>query len=294
MSRSLNPCLLPTSLRGMRGLNVRNTFLEFKEEDDQLGDLDFARQASEPAKPSSWNRQLSEQTTAGTMDIMDGAEDSAGELDDALLNHASNFAGSSYKSGAVLAHAANFASSEASLLSALQAMTTSSLKTASAPPIMPDALPTMVPRFCPNCGAKVVNQTHRFCAYCCYSLVQLQHEAAAAQVASMLPPPLPGVSGATNPLLSNIQQQAAALFASTQGFPQGLPTGPGKGLKAPPTSAAPPSEGEGYFLNSIRHFRYMEADTLDVELAKALCLTHLHEELAREVVRESAAAKTVY
>ncbi|OLQ04317.1 Elongation factor G-2, chloroplastic [Symbiodinium microadriaticum] len=100
------------SLLGVKGFNIRNTFIEFEDE-DMLGELDvnprgtFGRQASEPAKPSSWNRQVSEQTTAVTAE---GTEEGTIDVEDSLHFPATDFQG--HVSGEILANAAKMGTND--------------------------------------------------------------------------------------------------------------------------------------------------------------------------------------
>eukprot|EP00413_Alexandrium_margalefii_P039552 CAMPEP_0204585510 /NCGR_PEP_ID=MMETSP0661-20131031/46963_1 /ASSEMBLY_ACC=CAM_ASM_000606 /TAXON_ID=109239 /ORGANISM="Alexandrium margalefi, Strain AMGDE01CS-322" /LENGTH=81 /DNA_ID=CAMNT_0051595067 /DNA_START=107 /DNA_END=349 /DNA_ORIENTATION=+ len=73
-----SPSSLAPLFSDLRGVTVRNTFLEFDDIGaDSFPESGFARQASEPAK--LFNRQVSEQTTAAS-----GAtpEESATEQED--------------------------------------------------------------------------------------------------------------------------------------------------------------------------------------------------------------------
>mmetsp|Transcript_126633 Transcript_126633/g.394236 ORF Transcript_126633/g.394236 Transcript_126633/m.394236 type:complete len:231 (+) Transcript_126633:46-738(+) len=165
----------------LRGVTVRNTFLEFEDFiPGSLPESGFARQASEPAKP--FNRQVSEQTTAGS-----GAafEESATETEHGYSQLAS------YLSSAlpVLAgdrrgdRAQAWAPEGAStaLQAALEAAVTG--PAAQAPPGQVAVL-----RFCPNCGAGA-EPNHRFCPYCCYHLQACTSGGAGGGGAAVQPPP---------------------------------------------------------------------------------------------------------
>eukprot|EP00913_Durusdinium_trenchii_P026517 g24878.t1 len=129
------------------------------------------------------------------------------------------------------------------------------------PPVNP---PKPQLRFCPSCGAKVISQAHRFCAYCCFPFGQLQDETvphAQQQLLSSSPMPNCPMGPVEQALLANMQASSV---------PQ--PVMPGKvGKKA----KAPQPPENGNLLSNLRHLRYMESNQLDVELARVLCLTHI-------------------
>mmetsp|Transcript_28156 Transcript_28156/g.66891 ORF Transcript_28156/g.66891 Transcript_28156/m.66891 type:complete len:288 (-) Transcript_28156:94-957(-) len=270
------------SLLGVKGFNIRNTFIEFEDE-DMLGELDvdprgtFGRQASEPAKPSSWNRQVSEQTTAVTAE---GTEEGTIDVEDSLHFPATDFQG--HVSGEILANAAKMGTSDAALLDALKAVNQAVSMNHMPSPMMPTVPQANSPpkpqlRFCPNCGAKVISQAHRFCAYCCFPFSHLQDEtvpAKAPETASPMPlvttpmQMMQGGGGGLDPmqqsLLMNMQQAAQA------SMPQAAMGNFRAGTRMPPSK-------DDSLLGSLRYFRYVEADQIDVELAKVLCLTHIRD-----------------
>lgn len=237
------------TLLGVKGINIRNTFIEFEEEDN-FGDVDgrtgFGRQASEPAKPSSWNRQVSEQTTAITAE---GTEDSAIDVEDTMHLSPSDFQLQGHIPGELLAHASRMGW------------------------VQPPNPPKPQLRFCPSCGAKVLSQAHRFCAYCCFPFGQLQEE-------TLPPPTQPQQPFLTSPLpsaLSAVEQAILANMQATAGAPMvSQPVVPGKVSKP---KASKSTQEDGNLLSNLRHFRYMEANTLDVELARVLCLTHIRDSI---------------
>lgn len=256
------------TLLGVKGINVRNTFIEFEEE-DTLGDSGgFGRQASEPAKPSCWNRQVSEQTTALTAE---GTEDSTIDVDESMHLSPSDFPLQGHVAGEMLAQASRMGSSDAAFLDAIKAVNqavsnmTQMTQPGPVPPVNP---PKPQLRFCPSCGAKVISQAHRFCAYCCFPFGQLQDETvphAQQQLLSFSPMPNCPMGPVEQALLANMQASSV---------PQ--PVMPGKvGKKA----KAPQPPENGNLLSNLRHLRYMESNQLDVELARVLCLTHIRDQI---------------
>lgn len=133
----------------LRGVTVRNTFLEFEDEDGARDDIfhgsGFTRQASEPAKP--FNRQVSEQTTTGSGATL---EDSVAEPDDSYSQL------SAYMGSPLQHDVRGRGQAHLGLSKSLQAPTRFGM-----------------PRFCPNCGAEA-DPNHRFCPYCCYQLQSFQ------------------------------------------------------------------------------------------------------------------------
>jgi len=264
------------TLLGVKGINVRNTFIEFEEE-DSYGDFDgrtgFGRQASEPAKPSSWNRQVSEQTTAITAE---GTEESAIDVEDTMHLSPSDFQIQGHVPGEMLAHASRMGS-DVAFLDAIkavnQAVSNMTQMTQGAASTMPVNPPKPQLRFCPSCGAKVLSQAHRFCAYCCFPFGQLQDETVpppAQQTSLLSSSPMPSSMGAVEQaLLANMQ--AAAPMPSQ-------PVMPGKVSKTSKANKSPQPDNGG-LLSNLRHFRYMEANQLDVELARVLCLTHIRDSI---------------
>mmetsp|Transcript_79240 Transcript_79240/g.96901 ORF Transcript_79240/g.96901 Transcript_79240/m.96901 type:complete len:281 (-) Transcript_79240:22-864(-) len=265
------------TLLGVKGINVRNTFIEFEEE-DSYGHFDgktgFGRQASEPAKPCSWNRQVSEQTTAITAE---GTEESAIDVDDTMHLSPSDFQTmQGHVPGEMLAHASRSGSGDVAFLDAIKAVMTQMTQGAPMTSSMPANPPKPQLRFCPSCGAKVLSQAHRFCAYCCFPFGQLQDETIPPQPAAQQQPllsssPMPSSMGAVEQaLLANMQ--ASAPMPSQ-------PVMPGKVSKGSKANKPNQQPDNGNLLSNLRHFRYMEANQLDVELARVLCLTHIRDSI---------------
>ncbi|OLQ04316.1 Elongation factor G [Symbiodinium microadriaticum] len=162
---------------------------------------------------------------------------------------------------------------DAALLDALKAVNQAVSMNHMPSPMMPTVPQANSPpkpqlRFCPNCGAKVISQAHRFCAYCCFPFSHLQDEtvpAKAPETASPMPlvttpmQMMQGGGGGLDPmqqsLLMNMQQAAQA------GMPQAAMGNFRAGTRMPPSK-------DDSLLGSLRYFRYVEADQIDVELAK--------------------------
>eukprot|EP00443_Scrippsiella_acuminata_P066619 CAMPEP_0115503488 /NCGR_PEP_ID=MMETSP0271-20121206/69506_1 /TAXON_ID=71861 /ORGANISM="Scrippsiella trochoidea, Strain CCMP3099" /LENGTH=255 /DNA_ID=CAMNT_0002932589 /DNA_START=108 /DNA_END=875 /DNA_ORIENTATION=- len=241
-------------LSDLRGVTVRNTFLEFEDTaPDDLPDSGFARQASEPAKP--FNRQVSEQTTAGS-----GAtfEEGSTEPDDAGYSQLESYlnrvplaaqalgGGGGTRPGAQMPDLAT----AAALQAVIQAATANSASTSTAAPSPSPPCSGLMPvmRFCPNCGAEA-EPNHRFCPYCCYQLQQS----------------FPGGGGKVG---SGNQAPPASLpqpSCSQQAF------GGDRGAAASASHPVAPN-----LLTCLRRFRYVEASPADVEYAHALCLNFAH------------------
>jgi len=249
------------TLLGVKGINIRNTFIEFEEE-DTLGDLDvdakggFGRQASEPAKPSNWNRQVSEQTTAMTAEgTEDKMTESAIDADEPMHLLPTDFQVQGDATFLDAIKAVNQA------VSNMTQMTQSAMMTGLQTPPKPQL------RFCPSCGAKVISQAHRFCAYCCFPFSQLQDETVPQQQQM----PILGSLPMNNcPMDSMEQALLANMQAANAAMPQ--PTGKPKGRANQPS-------GDESLLSNLRHFRYVESKQLDVELARVLCLTHIRDSI---------------
>mmetsp|Transcript_50742 Transcript_50742/g.94853 ORF Transcript_50742/g.94853 Transcript_50742/m.94853 type:complete len:291 (-) Transcript_50742:134-1006(-) len=275
------------SLLGIKGVNIRNTFIEF-EEDDVLGDLDvdtkggFGRQASEPAKPSCWNRQVSEQTTAVTVE---GTEEGTIDVEDTLHFSPTDFQG--HMPGEMLTNAAKMGTSDAALLHALEAVNQAmtNMNSLSQSPMMstvPDVSSPPKPqlRFCPNCGAKVISQAHRFCAYCCFPFGQLQDETVppsngSANSMPMATTPMPMMPGGVGVPVPRDPMERALLMNMQHAQAMGM-VQPGMNSAKVGNKITPKDDG---LLGSLRHLRYVEADQIDVELAKVLCLTHIRDSI---------------
>mmetsp|Transcript_49308 Transcript_49308/g.107333 ORF Transcript_49308/g.107333 Transcript_49308/m.107333 type:complete len:250 (-) Transcript_49308:559-1308(-) len=241
----------PVMLSDLRGVTVRNTFLELEESGHDEGDLPecgtgalfgrrFSRQASEPVK--MLNRQVSEQTTAASMVTIEASVDrSRGDSPnfDNAMDPDEGLGQYVYKNE-MLAQAGglhcpavpqlwpnwqhNPAASEqmvgiADLWKSGIPQCGQSLQ-AQRPPGQLESMP----RFCPNCGAESEAE-HRFCPYCCF------------QLQAMPSPPM----------------------TST-------PTAPPQNG---PTVATGASTSE--LLSSLRRFRYIQACPSDIERAHLLC-----------------------
>mmetsp|Transcript_6541 Transcript_6541/g.13965 ORF Transcript_6541/g.13965 Transcript_6541/m.13965 type:complete len:231 (+) Transcript_6541:98-790(+) len=168
----------------LRGVMVRNTFLEFEDlvnadDEDGLGpDPSLLRQASEPAKPL--NRQVSDQTTAYTD-----------------FNGDENYSrGPSPMDGVAMPELS------------VQALANewAALSVSAADPTAVQVPPqfqmgggmvagfSSVPRFCPHCGENT-EARHRFCPYCRYQLQWGPEEGAAASSAVPAEGQVAGPSG---------------------------------------------------------------------------------------------------
>lgn len=280
------------SILGMKGLTLRNTFLEFKDEEDTLTLDGFNRQASEPAKPPSM-QQLSEQR--GTTD---GAFNFVGSMPSRNATAAPSpefhppkdfqFYGepTSDEHPSSMGMAAGLSPSvwEAALMAVQQTMTplphplqpvpAKFLRMGSAPAAT-GAVAARGPSFCPRCGSKVMDSSHRFCAYCCFPLKDLQHESMPEAHPVAAPPPdmsfpvdlgLAMRQGMTlNPASADLT--AAALIAQHQALQHGF-----QSIGTERRSTYPEQDN---IMKSLRHFRYVDAKELDIEHAKAVCLSYL-------------------
>jgi len=237
MRSAATPSLLPTGFAA--GVTVRNTFLEF---DAREGDLapegGIARQTSEPAKP--FNRQLSEQTTAGSVAASAEREESSvyAFSDVPQFGDTMWFACGGGPSGGPfpmqLAMSHNMMQTASSSASGFWAGPYSASATSRC-----GMLPTM--RFCPNCGGDL-QPNSRFCPFCCCCLFQT----------------FSGTRGA------GAQSERPC-------WP-GLATSSGGRTAAAAAGCAPGGDaGELSFVASLRRFRYIEAASADVERARAVC-----------------------
>lgn len=148
-----------------------------------LPDSGFTRQASEPAKP--FNRQVSEQTTAGSgVTLEEGSTEPEGDSYRSQLasylsaahTHARPLLENNGGSGPapVGGAFANSFSADLASAAALQAVFHAASNAGmTAPTQMSSPVPATgllpIPRFCPNCGAEA-EPNHRFCPYCCFQL----------------------------------------------------------------------------------------------------------------------------
>mmetsp|Transcript_103817 Transcript_103817/g.290708 ORF Transcript_103817/g.290708 Transcript_103817/m.290708 type:complete len:238 (-) Transcript_103817:283-996(-) len=168
-------------LSDLRGVTVRNTFLEFDTEyDDLIPESGLARQASEPAKP--FHRHAFEQSSAGSCATFADASTDHDDDFPPLCSTAPSHSGSASGAGAPCfgplvgiprpaPGGYNAGPATVNPAAAFQAP-------AASPPVM---------RFCPNCGAKA-EPGHRFCPYCCFRLQQPQQQCATAEGYAAGPP----------------------------------------------------------------------------------------------------------
>lgn len=231
---------MPSLFADLRGVTVRNTFLEFEDinRDDFLPENGFTRQASEPAKP--FHRQVSEQTTAGSGATFEDArgrdllvEESNTEPEESFpTTLPSWYMGTSLPQ---MAAAAAVGGRDLGQDPLPQMMLKAALEaTASMAPALPTTAqvlhgrPPLAARFCPNCGSEA-EPNHRFCPYCCYQL---------------------------------------------HPFPSALPLGALADDSHVGVAADSPTVSG--LLSGIRRFRYVEASQSDVDLARHLCGSLLH------------------
>mmetsp|Transcript_19320 Transcript_19320/g.55384 ORF Transcript_19320/g.55384 Transcript_19320/m.55384 type:complete len:249 (-) Transcript_19320:340-1086(-) len=229
-------------------ITVRNTFLEFDVGgDDLLPDSGLARQASEPAKPS--NRQVSEQTTAGGSGA--AHDEACTEAEEHTYAQLASFLAQSIPSApgqggsgtacgfgdrnlqAVFQQSTHTPTDTSSHFANAACSPMSSVEVQAAQCEM-----TIV-RFCPNCGAEV-EPNHRFCPFCCYQLHSFQVGGG----------PLAGFGG----------QPGGGVFPN---MPGGGPQGT---LGQLDRRSGPPK-----LLESLRRFRFIEANPTDIEFARAMC-----------------------
>jgi len=152
-------------LSDLHGVTVRNTFLEFEDvSTDPFQTSGFMRQTSEPA--NAFYRQASEQTTAG----------SGGTLEESTTEPDENHSNLTACLRAGLPPACQLQPSVTKVKGPLAAdvASVSFQGLQAAPASVPDpnqGFPSqiLVPRFCPNCGARS-ERWHRFCPYCRYQL----------------------------------------------------------------------------------------------------------------------------
>jgi len=282
------------SILGMKGLTLRNTFLEFKDEEDTLTLDGFKRQGSEPAKPPSM-RQVSEQTTSdeslsyrhgeGSMPSRNttadpsnlSAEFKLGRMPPASDEHPSSIGmgmGMGWGMGIIPGMSVPGGAWEAALMAVQQSLAAPLPQLQPAAVKLPAQRATAArqgPSFCPDCGSKVKDPTHRFCAYCCFPLKDLQQEAASAPLPAG-PPDMSfpmdlglGMSkGMTlNPSAADMAA-AAALVAQHQALQQQVDN-----------QRLSLSLQQDNIMTCLQHFRFVDAQRLDVEHAKAVCLSYL-------------------
>jgi len=233
----------------LRGLTVRNTFLEFEEQnrDDVFPETGFTRQASEPTKP--FNRQVSEQTTTASGTTL---EESAPDTEESynlsygMAMMANKMQMQQSIGGVPLqSRRGNGANTRpmapdvvnSTLKAALHAATTTLPESMQAQMVSQSSM--AMPRFCPNCGAES-EPAHRFCPYCCY------------QLQAFVPP-------------NNLAG------AGPQGLPQ-QSVGPNVELG---TTEQVQKTSAPDFLLYLRRFRYVEASPSDIQRAHALCMNML-------------------
>eukprot|EP00435_Cladocopium_sp_Y103_P062913 s597_g24.t1 len=222
-------------------------------------------------------QMMEHQRRAGGGPVAAPTAESAIDVEDTMHLSPSDFQIQGHVPGEMLAHASRMGTSDVAFLDALkavnQAVSNMTQMTQGAASTMPVNPPKPQLRFCPSCGAKVLSQAHRFCAYCCFPFGQLQDETVpppAQQTSLLSSSPMPSSMGAVEQaLLANMQ--AAAPMASQ-------PVMPGKVSKTSKANKSPQPDN-GNLLSNLRHFRYMEANQLDVELARVLCLTHIRDSI---------------
>mmetsp|Transcript_17346 Transcript_17346/g.60609 ORF Transcript_17346/g.60609 Transcript_17346/m.60609 type:complete len:294 (-) Transcript_17346:320-1201(-) len=260
-------------LSDLRGVTVRNTFLEYAnfggDDDDMFDELDASclRQTSEPAKP--FNRQVSEQTTAGSGHSV--AEASSFDTDDpssaqsllrrqqqlaayvAATQHMVQEVGSPKKVAACpspslpVAHAGAFMEARSAPMAhaAGGAGFGGGYHTqgAGGPSVGGGCRASPpIPRFCPSCGSEA-EPAHRFCPYCCFQLQALQPSVSEG----------PARGSANGKHTTGGQPSWAA--GETSAFGAEVLSGHA-GARAP------------NLLSCLRRFRYVEASFADVELAR--------------------------
>jgi hypothetical protein len=117
----------------------------------------------------------------------------------------------------------------------------------------PVAKPGLIPRFCPNCGQEA-EPNHRFCPYCCFCLQGL-----------------PTPTGVTNgPSCGGGSPAGGGNFAGGNASAPCAPPGSFAEISGDSAGQSAPN-----LLTYLRRFRYLEASTSDVELARALCLNFM-------------------
>lgn len=236
----------------LRGVTVRNTFLEFEDfVHDCLPDQGFARQASEPA--SLLIRQVSKQTTAGSS----GTYDETSPEEEACRPARQGGAVALRAPVAATTHALpdqagghdfrmQHAAPGAADVSAAQGGNLGGQCSACAPQEAAQPMQQaqiLAIRFCPNCGEEV-EPTHRFCPFCCYQLHRIQDSVLAPALAPATPWPETSAAGG----------RAAAVLG--QGDAENRQRAPAKHQD---------------MLGYIRRFRYIEASETDVYEARMLC-----------------------
>lgn len=281
------------SILGMKGLTLRNTFLEFKDEEDTLTLDGFNRQASEPAKPPSM-RQISDQTTAdeaasfgdgeGSMPSRNTTADPSNPSAELKLGRAPASDEHPSSMGVGMVPGLPSGSWEAALMAVQQSLATPlphSLQPVPVKlPVQRAAAARAGPSFCPSCGSKVMDSTHRFCAYCCFPLKDLQQQEATPAPMPTGPPDMSfpmdlglGMSKGMGPNSSAADMAAvAALMAQHQALQQQQQQqqhGEGNGMEKRLNLQ------QDNVMTSLRHFRFVDAQRLDVEHAKAVCLSYL-------------------
>mmetsp|Transcript_36475 Transcript_36475/g.102834 ORF Transcript_36475/g.102834 Transcript_36475/m.102834 type:complete len:290 (-) Transcript_36475:174-1043(-) len=267
----------------LRGVTVRNTFLEFEDAVRDLPEGGFARQTSEPVKPSkmadlhaSWQesaplrhlqrqkRQVSEQTTTSWVTL----EDSTNELEEGYFHSMTPDWGPAPPPhlggdcGLVLGN--NHIGPLGGM--GLHDLGIHNLGSGRCGGLGTDGLGGQAPLHSgypypesaappqPAAGAYSVprfcpncgskaEHKHFFCAFCCYRLK-----------------PAPG-------------EGAGAGGAAAYGAPQSLPVNGGLGCGAV-VAANAAGAATPHLLTDLRRFRYVEAATSDVELAHVLYLNY--------------------
>lgn len=276
----------------LRGVTVRNTFLEFADtaRDDFFPDSGFARQASEPAKSmnqdqvySSWVDELTGGSAAGTPTPAEKMPEEAEEGDQsAQLRACLAPSGGSGRHRLPSAGAAGSAAGgrPSALTGDLSAFGVDGGDGAAGMAAMSFAAPmsaaplVAMPRFCPNCGAEV-EPKHRFCPYCCFQL----HNGGCGGGAAA-PAGDGGDCGGLEmpPRCAQAQPQPPCMFPLASGDARGgggrggmWQTAAGVGMGGSPIPTP-------NLLSSLRRFRYVEASPEDVNLARAICFNMMQEQ----------------
>lgn len=270
----------------LRGVTVRNTFLEFADtgRDEFFPDSGFMRQASEPAKSmnqdqaySSWVDELTGgcAMTGSPVGAEQRTADGQGDGYAAQFNYFAAGPSSHDVSAADMVGAGGDAyPSAAALQAAFGAGGSCSCSCGSGGSIqstMPPPVPTMPagcgvgspPRFCPHCGAEVA-PNHRFCPYCCFQL----HNIGGGVDGGC------GGCGGSNSR-GGVAQACLEMQPQLSGlFPQPCSAGGGGIGVWPPRGSdgcAAPS-----LLTNLRRFRYVEANEDDIRIAQTICQRVLH------------------
>jgi len=251
----------PAMTLGLKGVRVRNTFLEFQDAaaEELLSEHGFGRQCSEPVK-SNWARQISELTTAGSAGEQQQlgelfAEESGTDFEDPL---------SVFPQSGLLPRGLDASMLSPNMENALQATYQALLGT--------QAVASSIMQYCPECGNKA-DPGHRFCPFCCYALHQ-PPPAATMPAVSMLDA-LERSEAAVGRAASVIAGAAAESMSQVDTRRQYPRSDVSAAVPVEPSRTSKASGTKATVLSSLGRFRYVEASQLDVELASTLCLSHM-------------------